>query len=567
MQIKDLSLSFGVQDIFNDINLSIGNNEKVGIVGVNGAGKTTFFKVIMGTIQPDSGKIVLENNARVGLLPQVINDEVPSMDISVFDFLMSGRPIDKLNDELQNTYEEISRELDEKKQQVLFKKVDKLQQRLDYWDSYSAESILLKIIDGMDISMEMLDKKLSNLSGGQKSKVAFAKLLYSKPEIVLLDEPTNHLDKKTKEFVINYLKGYKGSVFVISHDIDFLNQVTTKTLFLDKRIKKMELYDGNYNDFKRLHDEREKALLRQAEIQEKEIERLQATVDKYATASGKKKKMAQDREKKLEKLKANKIEVAPEQKKAKIKMDMDRESSDIPIKIKNLSFKYDKNSNKNIIDNLTLDIYKGEKFLIVGENGAGKSTLLKLIIGQLTPDKGEIDLGNKTDIGYYAQEHELLDNAKTILENFSDINISQRNLRAVLGRFLFFGDDVFKNVGILSPGERSRVALAKLSLKGANLLILDEPTNHLDPETQLIISETFKTFKGTMLVVSHNPDFVDNLGIERTLTLPNGKLSYYDRTVVEHYHELNTDDKKKLGECDDRVIYKRKLYTNKQNRY
>lgn len=545
MQIKDLSLSFGVQDIFNDINLSIGSNEKVGIVGVNGAGKTTFFKVIMGTIQPDGGKIILENNSRVGLLPQVISDEVPSMDISVFDFLMSGRPIEKLNNELQNTYEEISKEPDEMKQKILFKKVDKLQQRLEYWDYYSAESILLKIIDGMDISMEMLDKKLSNLSGGQKSKVAFAKLLYSKPEIVLLDEPTNHLDKKTKEFVINYLKGYKGSVFVISHDIEFLNQVTTKTLFLDKRTKKMELYDGNYNDFQRLHDEREKALLKQAEIQEKEIERLQATVDKYATASGKKKKMAQDREKKLEKLKANKIEVAPQQKKAKIKMNIDRESSDIPIKIKNLSFKYDKDSNKNIIDNLSLDIYKGEKFLIVGENGAGKSTLLKLIIGQLNPDDGEIALGNKTDIGYYAQEHELLDNNKTILENFSDININQRNLRAVLGRFLFFGDDVFKKVGILSPGERSRVALAKLSLKGANLLILDEPTNHLDPETQLIIAETFKTFKGTMLVVSHNPDFVDNLGIERTLTLPTGKLSYYDRTVVEHYHELNTDDKKK----------------------
>ena len=299
MQIKNLTMSFGTQELFNNINLHISDEEKVGIVGVNGAGKSTFLKIIMGQIEPDYGKIVLKNGSRVGYLPQVINDEVPSMDISVFDFLMSGRPIDKLNDELQNTYEEISRELDEKKQQVLFKKVDKLQQRLDYWDSYSAESILLKIIDGMDISMEMLDKKLSNLSGGQKSKVAFAKLLYSKPEIVLLDEPTNHLDKKTKEFVINYLKGYKGSVFVISHDIDFLNQVTTKTLFLDKRIKKMELYDGNYNDFKRLHDEREKALLRQAEIQEKEIERLQATVDKYATASGKKKKMAQDREKKL----------------------------------------------------------------------------------------------------------------------------------------------------------------------------------------------------------------------------------------------------------------------------
>ncbi len=545
MQIKDLSLSFGVQDIFNDINLTIGSNEKVGIVGVNGAGKTTFFKVIMGMIQPDSGKIILENNSRIGLLPQVINDEVPSMDISVFDFLLSGRPIEKLSDELQKTYEEISEESDEKKQQFLFKKVDKLQQRLEYWDYYSAESILLKIIDGMDISMEMLDKKLSDLSGGQKSKVAFAKLLYSKPEIILLDEPTNHLDKKTKEFVISYLKGYRGSVYVISHDIDFLNQVTTKTLFLDKRTKKMELYDGNYSNFQRVHDEREKVLLKQAEIQEKEIERLQATVDKYATASGKKKKMAQDREKKLEKLKANKIEIPPQQKKAKIKMDMERESSDIPLKIKNLSFRYDKNSNKNIIDNLSLDIYKGEKFLIVGENGAGKSTLLKLIIGQLTADSGEIDLGNKTDIGYYAQEHELLDNNKTILENFSDINISQRTLRSVLGRFLFYGDDVFKKIGVLSPGERSRVALAKLSLKGANLLILDEPTNHLDPETQLIIAETFKTFKGTMLVVSHNPDFVDNLGIERTLILPSGKISYYNREIVEHYQELNSDDKKK----------------------
>ena len=189
----------------------------------------------------------------------------------------------------------------------------------------------------------------------------------------------------------------------------------------------------------------------------------------------------------------------------------------------------------------SVNFYKGEKILIVGENGVGKSTLLKLIIGQLIPDSGEIYLGNKTDIGYYAQEHELLDNNKTILENFSEVTISQKALRALLGRFLFFDNDVFKKVCILSPGERSRVALAKLSLKGANMLILDEPTNHLDSETQLIIAETFKTFKGTMLIVSHNPDFVDNLGIERTLILPEGELSYYDRSVVEHYHELNSN--------------------------
>lgn len=362
--------------------------------------------------------------------------------------------------------------------------------------------------------------------------------------MILLDEPTNHLDSESKEYVINYLRNYNGGVFIISHDIDFLNKVTNKTLFLDKRTKTFELYDGNYSTFKKLSEEHEKALQRQVEIQQQEEEKLRAIINRYASASGKKKKMAQDRERKLEKLLENKIEIAPSQKKAKIDMNIARESSAIPLKVSNLYFKYKKNSQSNIIDNLSFQLAKGEKFLIVGQNGVGKSTLLKLIIGQLTPDAGRIELGSKTDIGYYAQEHELLDNEKNILENFSDIDITTNKLRSVLGRFLFYGDDVYKKVAVLSPGERSRVALAKLSLKGANLLILDEPSNHLDPDTQVIIAETFRTFNGTMLVVSHNPDFVDNLGIERTLCLPSGKISYYSREVVEYYQDLNSNEMK-----------------------
>lgn len=546
MQLKKLTMSFGTQEIFSDINLHIDENEKVGIVGVNGAGKTTFFKIVLGLLEPDSGKVILENNSRVEWLPQVIDDEIPSMDMTVFDFLLLGRPIDELNKQLQETYDELGKVTDFSKQKILFDRIDILQKKLDYWDSYNAESILLKIISGMNISDDLLEQKLNTLSGGQKSKVAFARLLYSKPELVLLDEPTNHLDKESKEYVINFLKNYKGSVFIISHDIDFLNQVTTKTLFLDKRTKSFELYNGNYDVFKKLSAEHEKAIQRQAEIQQHEEEKLRAIISKYASASGKKKKMAQDREKKLERLLEEKIEVAPVQKKAKIDMVTNRESSNTPLRVQNLCFRYNKESNQNILDDLSFDLAKGEKFLIVGQNGIGKSTLLKLIIGQLIPDFGKIELGSKTDIGYYAQEHELLDNTKNILENFSDININQRQLRSVLGRFLFFGDDVYKQVGILSPGERSRIALAKLSLKGANLLILDEPTNHLDPETQIIIAETFRTFPGTMLVVSHNPDFVDNLGIERTLILPSGKIAYYDRETVEYFQTINsTDDKKK----------------------
>lgn len=539
MQLINLSMSFGDEELFENVNLQISDNEKVGVVGVNGAGKTTFFKLIMGIEEVDSGKIVLGNN-RVSWLPQVLDDSVSSLDISVFDFLLSGRPIERLNRELQDNYEKLSLEKDENKQKKIFKIIDNLQKKLDYWECYTAENVLLKIIDGMNIDDSMLEKKLSELSGGQKSKVAFARLLYSKPEIILLDEPTNHLDKDTKDYVINYLKNYKGSVFVISHDTDFLNKVTSMTLFLDKRRKTFELYNGNYDRFKELYAQQEKNIQLQVEKAQKEEEKLKSFIDKYANSSGKRKKMVQDREKKLEKLLKNKIDVSPALKTAKIDITINRESTTIPLKVQNVSFKYNDYDKKNIINNLSFNLLKGEKFLIVGKNGVGKSTLLKLIVGVLKPNSGEIVIGNKTDIGYYAQEHELLDNNKSIIDNFAEVNISQSKLRSVLGRFLFSGDDVFKRVGILSPGERSRVALAKLSLSGANFLILDEPTNHLDPETQTIIADTFKNFPGTMLVVSHNPEFVDNLGIERTLILPDGIISYYDRSLPEYFYKLNT---------------------------
>lgn len=537
MQIKNLTMSFGTQVLFENINLNIPENEKVGVVGVNGAGKTTFFKIVMGLEYPDDGKIILKNGSRVSWLPQVITEDVEDLNINVLDYLMLGRPIVSLNDKLQRLYEELANpNCDQNK---VYGEIDKIQKQLEYWDVYNAESILLKIIDGINIDDTILNKKLRELSGGQKSKVAFAKLLYSKPEVILLDEPTNHLDEESKKYVIEYLKGYKGSVFIISHDIDFLNQVTTKTLFLDKRTRKLELFDGNYNKFKKLQLEREESLLRQAQIQQQEENKLREIVNKYANASGNRKRMAQDREKKLEKLMKEKIQVLDKNKTIDFKIGITREDSKQPLKITDLSFKYDKTDSNNIIDHLNFELSRGEKFLIVGENGAGKSTLLKLIVGLLEPDSGYIKLGNKTDIGYYAQELELLDNESTILDNLISMGYNQRQLRSILSKFLFYGNDVYKNVSVLSPGEKSRVALAKISLSGANMLLLDEPTNHLDPETQNLIAEVFKNYDGTMIVVSHNPEFVDNLGIERLLILPEGKISYYDRDIVEHYQTLN----------------------------
>lgn len=538
MKIKNLSLSFGIHEIFKNIDLNIPENEKIGIVGVNGAGKSTFFKLIMKRLEPDEGKIILKEDYNVDLIPQVLEDEQKDLAMDVFSYLESGRPIRELETYLQNTYEEIANEDNELKQKNLFKKVDKIEQKLNYYRYYEAEEDLLKIIYGMKIDDNLLKSKLSDISGGQKSKITFARLLYANPEIMLLDEPTNHLDDDTKSFVTNYLKEYSGSIYVISHDIDFLNEITTKTLFIDKRTKKMELFDGNYEKFIKLHLEREKTLNRLIEKEREEEKKLRDFIDKYSSSSGKRKRVVQDREKKLEKLQKDKMDVIKEQKHVKISMNIEEKSSAIPIKAKNLYFKYDKDY---IIHNLSFEIERGEKFLIVGKNGVGKSTLLKLIVNNLSPTKGEILLGTKVKLAYYAQEHEILEKEKTILENFENEKINDKNLRSFLGRFLFFNDDIHKKIYTLSPGERARVALAKLALSKANVLILDEPTNHLDNDTQKIIAEAFKDYKGTMLVVSHNPEFVDNLGVERILLLPSGKIHFYDRKIVEKYEAINKE--------------------------
>ena len=535
MEIKNLNLSFGTQQIFKDVNLHIPDNEKVGVVGINGAGKTTFFKLILEKETPDSGSVNIKHDMRIGWLPQVFEDDLTNEDMTVIEYLKTGRPIDMLEKELQKLYDSLSNpdiNIDE-----VFRKIDLTNNQLEYWESNTAESELLKIIDGIGITDEMLNKKASELSGGQKSKVAFCRLLYSKPELLLLDEPTNHMDTESKEFITNFLKRYRGTVLVISHDVELLDEITTKILFIDKRIHKMKLFDGNYSCFCKLENEYEENLKREAQKQQAEEDKLRAIINKYANASGKRKKMAQDREKKLDRLLENKIETLEPSKKVNVKIQMNTDINNMPLSVEDLNFKYTQDG-PQIIKDLSFSIYKGEKFLVLGKNGVGKSTLLKLLNGILIPESGNISLGSKVKIGYYAQEFENLDNDLTIIDNFHNaLPISK--IRAILAKFLFVGDDIYKKVGILSPGEKARVALVKLSIADANLLLLDEPTNHLDPDTQQIIGEVFSDFPGSMIVVSHNIDFVKKLGIERVLILPTGKIDYYDDSIVNYYHDID----------------------------
>lgn len=541
LKIENLCMSFGTQVIFDDVSFQINNNDKVGIIGVNGAGKSTLFNILLGNLTPDSGNITLDTKINLGYLPQVIMEDASSEDETVFDYLLEGRPIKKLKEELTNLYDIIANTQNEYELKKYYKKINRINELLEYYDEYNAESILLKIISGMQINDNLLDLKLKNISGGQKSKVAFAKLLYSNPEIMLLDEPTNHLDLDTKDYIINYLKNYHGIILVISHDVEFLNAVTKKTLYVDKMKHNIEIYNGNYEKYMKIKSERDLAKQRLYEKQQREEEKLKGIIAKYIRGNEKKANIAKDRIKKLEKLETQKIELEKKNKYTKFNMKINRPSYSIPIKCNNLTFGYDE---ENLLyENLNFDLTRGEKLLVVGENGIGKTTLLRLIMGYLTPIEGSIEITDKTDIAYYAQEHEILDNNKTILENFANFGLVDYEIRRMLGSFLFSGDDIFKKVEVLSPGERSRVALAKISLTGANTLLLDEPTNHLDSMTQLIISETFKNYEGTMLVVSHNLDFVDNLNINRMLLLPSGRITYYDRDIVMHYEMLEEKNK------------------------
>lgn len=531
---QNMNLAFNLEQIYDNCSFTLGELDKIGIVGVNGAGKTTLFKIILGEQQLDSGKVLISNK-RIGYLPQevVLEDK----NVTVFDYLLSARPIKKLEQELVELYNNVA-VADKKEQNKYLKKIDKVQSLLEYYDVYNYENILLSLIDNMKINPNLLDMKLINLSGGQKSKIAFLHLLYSKPDILLLDEPTNHLDKDTRDFITEYLKKYKGMVLIISHDVEFLNKIVNKIMYIDKANKAINVYNGNYSIYLKKKEIEKEVKERLIEKQEKEIKELRSFIDKASKASRTNhnlKRMGKDREKKLEKKLDEVITRDINYGKVKLNIKPNREGSKIPLKINNIFFNYP--NNESLYHNLSFEVNNKERILIVGKNGVGKSTLLKLIVGYLKPNDGSIWYGNKTDIAYYAQELELLDLNKNIIENVDSKDYSPKEIRNILSRFLFFGDDVFKKISILSPGEKARIALCKVMLKKANLLLLDEPTNHLDPETQKIIGSNFKEYEGTIIMVSHNESFVESIGIDRVLILPNGKITNYSKEILEKHTE------------------------------
>ena len=545
MRAEHISLSFGARKIYEDCSFHFEATDKIGVVGVNGSGKSTLFKVILGQERLDDGKIELPG-LRLAYLPQEVVINIDYNDITAWQYIAMARPVDELQTQLNEEYKKLAKYPDS---QVILDRINKLQDLIDSYDVANFDYELLKIVEKMNLQ-DIIDMPMRQLSGGQKSKVAFARVLFENAGLLLLDEPTNHLDAKTKSFVANYLRNYRGMVLVISHDAQFLDTVTNKTLFLNKTTHKATAYNGNYSYFRRQYATEQAEKNRRISEQEREIRRIQEFIERSRNAKRSNTALIRQghvREKMLDRKLAELETREQEYQKVHINISPSRQSAKIPLEVQNLCFHY--NKKPPMYENLSFNLTRGEKFLIVGENGIGKSTLLKLIVGELPLDNGNVILGQNTSIAYYAQELEILNQQRSILDNVKSYDFTETEIRSILSNFLFNDDEVFKLVSTLSPGEKARVALCKTLTKRTNVIILDEPTNHLDPDTQKIIGENFRDYDGTLIVVSHNPSFVEQLGITRILVLPNHEdgqpntaiIKNYSQELIEYYYYLNSD--------------------------
>lgn len=558
MKASHLKLAYGTSNIYDDCSFHIEPGDKVGVIGVNGAGKSTLFRVILGQQSLNDGEISLES-VRIGFLPQEIIIEPRHGDLTVWDYIAAGRPVDDLQERLNAEYEKLAKYPNSA---AILDRIQTLQDQIDSYDLSSFDHELMRVIEKMGLE-SLMEQKMSELSGGQKSKVAFARVLFENAGLLLLDEPTNHLDSSTKLFVSNFLRSYQGTVLVISHDVDFLNTVTNKTLFVNKTTHKIKLYKGDYAAFRRQYAAEKAAEDQRISLEEREIKRLEEFVKRARAAKRSNTAligMGHQREKVLEKRLAALETRETEYARVEIHITPRSVGGRTPLEVQNLSFTYP--DGPEIYNRLSFSLNRGEKFLIVGENGVGKSTLLKLIVGAypelrenvvknttlLKPNSGSIIFGHGTTLSYYAQELELLDPRRTIFDNVRTYDFTDTDLRGILNNFLFAGDDIYKKVEVLSPGEKARVALCKTLLERANLLILDEPTNHFDPETQKIIGENLRNYPGTIIMVSHNPAFVEQIGITRMLVVPplsdqsrQAIIKNFSPELLEYYYYLNSD--------------------------
>ncbi|MEK4221798.1 ABC-F family ATP-binding cassette domain-containing protein [Bacillus sp. FSL W8-0102] len=537
LQVLQLTKYYGSELILSNIKLEIQSRDRIALVGRNGAGKSTLLKIIADQLSYDSGEIIKPKDVTIGYLAQ---DTGLESDLTIWNEMLSVfgplREMEKKLRDLENQMADPTVYNDPEKFKKIVKEYDQLQIQFKEQGGYQYEADIRSVLHGLHFQDYDYETKISSLSGGQKTRLALGKLLLSKPDLLILDEPTNHLDIETLTWLEQYLQNYPGAILIVSHDRYFLDKVVTQVYEISRH--KARKYYGNYSDYLIQKAEQYEREMKQYEKQQEEIEKLQDFIQRNIARASTTKR-AQSRRKRLEKMELME-KPAGDEKSAQFSFEIAKQSGNEVMRVKDLAIGYGRGP---VSENIHLNITRGESIALVGPNGVGKTTLLKTIIGLLQPIKGSVQFGTNVEIGYYDQEQANLTSNKTVLHELWDDfpNYNEKEIRTVLGNFLFSGDHVLKTVSSLSGGEKARLALAKLMMKKANFLILDEPTNHLDLDSREVLENALIDYPGTLLFVSHDRYFINRIATKVIELSPNGTTEYlgdYDYYVNKKQEQL-----------------------------
>ena len=539
--VNELSKSYITDEILSNVTFNIKDGDKIGLIGLNGSGKTTLLNILMDEISFDSGEIYKKKDLEIGYLKQItdleVNNTLFEECLKVFKTTMD------LENNIRNLEMEMSTCKDENILSKILKDYEKLQTRFIELDGYEYNSRIQGMLKGLGFTQEEFNMNIGLFSGGQKSRIQLAKLLLSKPNILFLDEPTNHLDIDAIDFLQGFLRDYSGSILLISHDRYFLDKVVNKVFLLES--KKIEIYNGNYSKYTIQRKKDLQNRISAYENQQKEIKRQQEIIEKFSNyGSSRLIKQSQSRKKLLDKMK---VLDEPENVSGKfsLRFTPSVQSGKDVLQIKDISKSFD---GKELFHNANINIYKGEKVGLIGSNGIGKTTLFKMILGKTGVSSGEIKLGSQVKIGYFDQEQDNLDYNNTIIDEIwnSYPNLTHYDIRSYLAKFMFVGDDIFKEVSELSGGERARVSLLKLMLSSSNFLLMDEPTNHLDIDSKEVLENALLDYDGTCFIISHDRYFLNKV-LDKIIVLnENGTVEYLGN--YDYYVEKTNEEKEEITE-------------------
>ena len=560
ISINNLTVAYGGFTLLNEINFHISESDKIGLVGKNGAGKSTILKLICGLQNPTSGKVAVPSGVKIGYLPQIMEHHKGR---SVIDEAMTAfADMFALEDELERITLELAERQDYESEGYhnLIVKMNEVNDRLSYTRSDNPQVLAERTLLGLGFKYEELQRPTETFSQGWNMRIELAKILLSKPDVLLLDEPTNHLDIESIEWLEGYLKDYRGSLVLISHDRKFLDNVTNRTVEI--MVGRIHDYKVPYSKYLELRRERLAQQQAAYENQQRMIEKTEEFIEKFRYKPTKSNQV-QSRVKQLEKL--ERIEVDLEDRSTlAVKFPPAPRSGDIAYKGVDLKVGY---GEKIVFSDAQIEVRRGEKVALVGRNGEGKTTLMRVIMRELDPKAGESKVGYNVNIGYYAQNQEdILDKEDTVFGTLDRVAVGdiRLKLRDILGAFLFKGEDIDKKVAVLSGGERARLAMAKLILKPYNLLALDEPTNHMDIRSKDILKQALKAYDGTLIIVSHDRDFLDGL-VDKLYEFRDGKVKehlggvqeFLERRKLENLSELERHNKEAVQEKPAEVIQKK----------